>query len=128
MSETPSTKQDIPHQRFNVGGIHTAVYNLPAALASDLPVTVLFVAHGRFGHQFDDETKDTVRVSLRKLDELEKESGVRRSRELVIVTLVSQNSSSVDSADWHVQDQRNHGERKMTDIMNEGFDKNDRHA
>jgi hypothetical protein len=26
------------------------------------------------------------------------------------------------------QDQRNHGERKVDDIMNEGFEKNDRHA
>jgi hypothetical protein len=102
MSETPSFKQDIPLQRFNIGGIHTAVYNLPAALASDLPVTVLFVAHGRFGNQFDNETKETVRVSLRKLDELEKKTGVRRSRELVIVTLVSQVLSPVDSANRSV--------------------------
>lgn len=90
MSETPSASQDIPHQRFNIGGINTAVYNLPAALASDLPVAVLIATHGRFGHQFDKATTDTIRVSLRKLDELEKKTGVRRSRELVIVTLVSE--------------------------------------
>lgn len=90
MSETASTDMnDIPHERFNIGGIHTAVYNLPAALASDLPVSVLIVTHGRFGHQFDKTTKEFIKVTLRKLDELEKESGVRRKRELVIVTLVS---------------------------------------
>lgn len=89
MSNNPSSNtDDVPHQRFNIGGIHTAVYNLPAALASDLPVAVLIKTHGRFGHQFDKTTKKFVKAILRKLDELEKHSGVRRKRELVVVTLV----------------------------------------
>jgi glycogen synthase len=89
-----SNTDDVPHQRFNIGGIHTAVYNLPAALASDLPVMVLITTHGRFGHQFDKTTKKFIKASLRKLDELEKQSGVRRKRELVIVTLVRLMSTS----------------------------------
>ncbi|KAI5452029.1 hypothetical protein NCC49_001325 [Naganishia albida] len=105
-----SNAAEIPHERINMGGIHTVVYNLPAALVSPLPVTVLIATHGRGGDQFD--LKKLVKGSLGKIDALEKEAGGKRKRELVVVTL----------------DQRNHGERKVNDIMNEGFEKNDRHA
>lgn len=78
---------EIPHQRINMGGIHTAVYNLPAALESSLPVTVLIATHGRGGHQFD--LKKLIKGSLKKIDTLEREAGGKRKRELVVVTLVS---------------------------------------
>lgn len=83
-----SSAAEIPHERINMGGIHTVVYNLPAALVSPLPVTVLIATHGRGGDQFD--LKKLVKGSLGKIDALEKEAGGKRKRELVVVTLVSE--------------------------------------
>lgn len=92
-SKNSSDVGDIPHQRFNMGGIHTAVYNLPAALESTLPVTVLIATHGRGGHQFD--LKKLIKGSLEKIDSLEKGAGAggKRRRELVVVTLVRGSST-----------------------------------
>jgi hypothetical protein len=73
-------------KRFNMGGIHTAVYNLEAALASSHPVGVLIATHGREGNQFD--LKDLVYGILQQAHDLEREGSRKRKRELVVVTLV----------------------------------------
>lgn len=88
-TKNSSDSGEIPHQRVNMGGIHTAVYKLPAALESSLPVRVLIATHGRGGHQFD--LKKLIKGSLEKIDALEKGAGAdgKRKRELVVVTLVS---------------------------------------
>ncbi|KAJ9125549.1 hypothetical protein QFC22_000511 [Naganishia vaughanmartiniae] len=102
----------IPHQRFNIGGIHTVVYNLEDAKRSNLPVTVLIATHGRGEDQF--HLTDLVEGTYKKAAELDNKAGGngKRVRELIVVTL----------------DQRNHGERKVDDLANQGFEKNDRHA
>lgn len=102
----------VAHQRINIGGIHTVVYNLEAAKRSDLPITVLIATHGRGEDQFG--LTKLVEGTYKKINELENQAGNsgKKKRELIIVTL----------------DQRNHGERKVDDISNQGFEANDRHA
>ena len=111
MSERKPSKPTTPHVRYNMGGIHTVVYNLEAALASPHPVAVLIASHGLMGHQFD--LKHLVRGVLegtRKHEEQDQEGRTRR-REIVIVSL----------------DQRNHGERFVNDEANQYLAKNERH-
>lgn len=99
------------HKRYNMGGIHTVVYNLDAALASPHPIAVLVASHGLMGQQFDLEK--LVRGILDGTRRREDETGGCRTRrrEIVIVTL----------------DQRNHGERFVNDEANQYLAKNERH-
>jgi N-acetylglutamate synthase/N-acetylornithine aminotransferase len=110
-SSTKNSKMTTPHKRFNMGGIHTVVYNLDAALASSHPIAVLVASHGLMGKQFD--LKNLVAgifEGTRKLEEQDRDGRTRR-REIVIVTL----------------DQRNHGERFVDDEANQYLAKNERH-
>jgi hypothetical protein len=104
-----------------MGGVHTAVYNLPAALKSDHPVAVLFASHGLMGDQFD-----LVKLIWGVIDgsrKLEKETGRqevengkrvirKRKREVVVITL----------------DQRNHGDRLVDQHANQYLNENERHS
>ncbi|KAJ9109202.1 hypothetical protein QFC21_000531 [Naganishia friedmannii] len=102
----------IAHHRINIGGINTVVYNFEAAKRSNLPITVLIATHGRGEDQF--HLTELIAGTYKKVDELEKKAGDsgKRKRDLIVVTL----------------DQRNHGERKVDDIANQGFEANERHA
>jgi len=112
-SET--TPPPVPPLRMNMGGIHTAVYNLPAALESPHPIAVLFASHGLMGHQFDLDKlirgiiSGTARLEAEQDGEDKKR---RRKREIVVVSL----------------DQRNHGERFVGHEANQYLPKNPRHS
>lgn len=120
----------VAHQRINIGGIHTVVYNLEAAKRSNLPITVLIATHGRGEDQFG--LTKLVEGTYKKINELENQAGNsgKKKRELIIVTLVSsfETPNVLKLTLRYFQDQRNHGERKVDDISNQGFEANDRHA
>lgn len=108
-----STSDEFTPRRFNIGGLHVAVFGLDATLASSNPhVGVLVTSHGR--SQDMHSLKPLHEGVLRRVKELESEAraGRQSTRSLVIVTL----------------DQRNHGERLVNSDNNEAFHKNPTHA
>ena len=71
---------------YNIGGIHARVHHLDGVLhtsgASSLPITVLFLLHGRLG-----SSKDTFSIVEQVLSASKDAS---TSRDLLIVTFVRQ--------------------------------------
>ncbi len=116
-----STNSSSQPERFNIGGLLCHVWGRQAALESPLPVGVLIITHGRGGDQASifPICERAISIAQSHSDPDSSESAPTKSppqpraaRSLVIISLT----------------QRNHGERLVDPLANEGFKTNPNHA